>query len=198
MRRPPPHLGPTARAHRRSRLVIDLAARIVLVAGEQVQLSAKDYELLVALAEDPERVFKKRTFSATSWGFRSLGGTRTLDSHPSRRWAGRTPRGLLCSAPDQRSDAQAPAFRSPQALDATPLLRMLQESIGRTSKAAILRHPIGVTLQHPLSRRNTCPRLRGRQERIGMVGGFRRVFRLDYILEFALLETRWKRRVSPL
>ena len=69
MRRPPPHLGPTARAHRRSRLVIDLAARIVLVAGEQVQLSAKDYELLVALAEDPERVFKKEDLLRDVWGF---------------------------------------------------------------------------------------------------------------------------------
>jgi hypothetical protein len=40
-------------------LEIDLAARIVTVGGEPVQLSAKEYELLVALAEDPERVFKK-------------------------------------------------------------------------------------------------------------------------------------------
>jgi hypothetical protein len=40
-------------------LEIDLAARIVTVAGEQVQLSAKEYELLVALADDPERVFKE-------------------------------------------------------------------------------------------------------------------------------------------
>jgi len=35
-------------------LEIDLAARIVTVSGEPVQLSAKEYELLVALAEDPE------------------------------------------------------------------------------------------------------------------------------------------------
>ena len=34
-------------------LEIYLAARIVSVGGEQVQLSAKEYELLVALAEDP-------------------------------------------------------------------------------------------------------------------------------------------------
>jgi DNA-binding response OmpR family regulator len=40
-------------------LEIDLASRVVTLAGEAVQLSAKEYELLVALAEDPERVFKK-------------------------------------------------------------------------------------------------------------------------------------------
>ena len=65
-------------------LEIDLAARIVTVAGEPVQLSAKEYELLVALAEDPERVFKKEDLLRDVWGFRSLGRTRRLDSHASR------------------------------------------------------------------------------------------------------------------
>ena len=65
-------------------LEIDLASRVVRVAGEIVQLSAKEYELLVALAEDPERVFKKEELLRDVWGFRSLGRTRTLDSHASR------------------------------------------------------------------------------------------------------------------
>jgi DNA-binding response OmpR family regulator len=65
-------------------LEIDLASRVVKLAGEPVQLSAKEYELLVALAEDPERVFKKEELLRDVWGFRSLGRTRTLDSHASR------------------------------------------------------------------------------------------------------------------
>jgi DNA-binding response OmpR family regulator len=65
-------------------LEIDLASRVVTVGGDQVQLSAKEYELLVALAEDPERVFKKEELLRNVWGFRSLGRTRTLDSHASR------------------------------------------------------------------------------------------------------------------
>jgi DNA-binding response OmpR family regulator len=65
-------------------LEIDLASRVVRLAGEPVQLSAKEYELLVALAEDPERVFKKEELLRNVWGFRSLGRTRTLDSHASR------------------------------------------------------------------------------------------------------------------
>ena len=65
-------------------LEIDLASRVVRVNGGHVQLSAKEYELLVALAEDPERVFKKEELLRNVWGFRSLGRTRTLDSHASR------------------------------------------------------------------------------------------------------------------
>jgi DNA-binding response OmpR family regulator len=65
-------------------LEIDLASRVVTLAGEAVRLSAKEYELLVALAEDPERVFKKEELLRNVWGFRSLGRTRTLDSHASR------------------------------------------------------------------------------------------------------------------
>lgn len=65
-------------------LSIDLAARAVRVGGESVQLSAKEYDLLVALARDPERVFRKEELLRDVWGFRSLGRTRTLDSHASR------------------------------------------------------------------------------------------------------------------
>jgi DNA-binding response OmpR family regulator len=65
-------------------LSVDLASRSVRVQGEPVQLSAKEYELLVALAEDPERVFRKEELLRNVWGFRSLGRTRTLDSHASR------------------------------------------------------------------------------------------------------------------
>jgi DNA-binding response OmpR family regulator len=63
-------------------LEIDLASRVITLAGETVQLSAKEYELLVALAEDPERVFRKEELLRNVWGFRSLG--RTHRSYPIR------------------------------------------------------------------------------------------------------------------
>src|SRR5687767_7660850 len=74
---------------RRNRLAvgeieIDRLARTVRVAGGPVALSAKEYELLVALAVEPERVFRKDELLRDVWGFRSLGKTRTLDSHASR------------------------------------------------------------------------------------------------------------------
>jgi len=59
-------------------------SRVVRVKGESVVLAAKEYELLVALAVDPERVFTKEELLRGVWGFRSLGRTRTLDSHASR------------------------------------------------------------------------------------------------------------------
>ena len=59
-------------------------SRIVRVKGEPVMLAAKEYELLVALASEPERVFTKEELLRGVWGFRSLGRTRTLDSHASR------------------------------------------------------------------------------------------------------------------
>jgi DNA-binding response OmpR family regulator len=65
-------------------LLIDRAARRVTVAGTPVALAAKEYELLVKLAEEPARVFTKEQLLREVWGFRSLGRTRTLDSHASR------------------------------------------------------------------------------------------------------------------
>jgi DNA-binding response OmpR family regulator len=65
-------------------LEIDRAARRVLVAGVPVILAAKEYDLLVKLAGDPTRVFTKEELLREVWGFRSLGRTRTLDSHASR------------------------------------------------------------------------------------------------------------------
>ena len=63
---------------------IDLATRRVTARGAEVHLSGKEYELLVALAADPTRVFTKEQLLRDVWGFRSIGRTRTLDSHASR------------------------------------------------------------------------------------------------------------------
>jgi DNA-binding response OmpR family regulator len=65
-------------------LTIDRAARRVLVRDIPVILAAKEYDLLVKLAGDPVRVFTKEELLREVWGFRSLGRTRTLDSHASR------------------------------------------------------------------------------------------------------------------
>jgi DNA-binding response OmpR family regulator len=65
-------------------LLIDRAARRVTIRGTPVFLAAKEYELLVKLAQEPVRVFTKEQLLREVWGFRSLGRTRTLDSHASR------------------------------------------------------------------------------------------------------------------
>ena len=63
---------------------IDRPTRRVTVAGRRVVLPTKEYELLLKLASDPQRVFTKDELLRDVWGFRSAGRTRTLDSHASR------------------------------------------------------------------------------------------------------------------
>src|SRR5262249_12355071 len=63
---------------------INTTTREVVVNGERVDLSAKEFMLLTALARDPRRVFRKQELLELVWGFRSSGATRTLDSHASR------------------------------------------------------------------------------------------------------------------
>jgi len=63
---------------------IDTAARSVAVAGTVATLTRREYELLLALALDPARVFTKQELLREVWGFRSAGATRTLDSHACR------------------------------------------------------------------------------------------------------------------
>ncbi|HEY6067923.1 MAG TPA: response regulator transcription factor [Gaiellaceae bacterium] len=65
-------------------IVADLASRCVKLDGLPVVLAGKEYELLLKLMTDPARVFTKEQLLREVWGFRSLGRTRTLDSHASR------------------------------------------------------------------------------------------------------------------
>ena len=63
---------------------VDPARREVRVEGRLVQLANKEFELLRALAAEPQRGFTKEELLRDVWGFRSMGRTRTLDSHASR------------------------------------------------------------------------------------------------------------------
>jgi DNA-binding response OmpR family regulator len=65
-------------------LEVDPPTRDVRVGGRRVELSAKEFSLLRALAQDPTRVFTKDELLRDVWGFASRGSTRTLDSHACR------------------------------------------------------------------------------------------------------------------
>ena len=65
-------------------LEIDAASRVVRLRGAPVELSQKEFALVRTLASDPTRVFTKDELLRTIWGFRTLGSTRTLDSHACR------------------------------------------------------------------------------------------------------------------
>ncbi len=77
-------------------LVIDRPTRRVHVRDTAVFLSAKEFELVAKLASQPYRVWTKEELLRDVWGFRSLGRTRTLESHASRV------RKKLCVSPDDR------------------------------------------------------------------------------------------------
>jgi DNA-binding response OmpR family regulator len=65
-------------------LEIDPPAREVLLRGRRVELSQKEFALLRSLAAEPTRVWTKAELLRHVWGYRSIGSTRTLDSHACR------------------------------------------------------------------------------------------------------------------
>jgi DNA-binding response OmpR family regulator len=65
-------------------LEIDPVSRDVALRGLTIVLSQKEFSLLRALAAEPTRVWTKEELLRDVWGFRSLGTTRTLDSHACR------------------------------------------------------------------------------------------------------------------
>ena len=65
-------------------LRIDTASREVFFHGNQVQLRRMEYDLLLFLARDPRRTFRRSELLAAVWGYRAEGTTRTVDSHASR------------------------------------------------------------------------------------------------------------------
>lgn len=65
-------------------LEVDPPSREVRVRGDQVELSQKEFALLRTLAAEPTRVWTKEELLRSIWGFRSMGATRTLDSHACR------------------------------------------------------------------------------------------------------------------
>jgi DNA-binding response OmpR family regulator len=74
-------------------LRIDPVSREVTLDGRGIELSAKEFALVRALAEEPTRVFTKEELLRDVWGFKAMGSTRTLDSHASRLRRKLTPSG---------------------------------------------------------------------------------------------------------
>lgn len=65
-------------------LTVDAASREVTINGRTLALRRREYDLLVWLASEPERVFTKRELLINLWGYPDPNTTRTLDSHASR------------------------------------------------------------------------------------------------------------------
>jgi DNA-binding response OmpR family regulator len=62
-------------------LVVSIPARRVVVRGQQVTLTVKEFDLLVTLASSPDRVFTREALLNQVWGYTYLGDGRTVDVH---------------------------------------------------------------------------------------------------------------------
>jgi len=62
-------------------LLIDVGRREAHVGGKLLDLRAQEFDLLVALAEQPGRVFTREQLLQQAWGFDYYGQTRTVDVH---------------------------------------------------------------------------------------------------------------------
>ncbi len=60
---------------------INVPARRVEVQGQDIPLTAKEFDLLVTLASSPDRVFTRESLLDQIWGYTYLGDGRTVDVH---------------------------------------------------------------------------------------------------------------------
>lgn len=65
-------------------LAINTDAYTASLHGKRLDLRHMEYQLLVHLASDPQRVFRKQELLRAVWGYPVVCSTRTLDSHASR------------------------------------------------------------------------------------------------------------------
>ncbi|MDP4095797.1 response regulator transcription factor [Paenibacillus sp. P96] len=65
-------------------LSINLPNRTVHAEGALIELTPKEFDLLVLLARSPERVFSRESLLEQVWDMDFAGGTRTVDIHVQR------------------------------------------------------------------------------------------------------------------
>lgn len=65
-------------------LSINPDSRLVLVGGKPVNLTPKEYELLLHMAKSPNRIFTRDELLEAVWGYDYFGDARTVDTHINR------------------------------------------------------------------------------------------------------------------
>lgn len=64
--------------------VINTLGRKVSVHGKEINLTAKEFDLLMLLASNPGKVFSREELLETIWGYEYFGDLRTVDVHVRR------------------------------------------------------------------------------------------------------------------
>jgi len=65
-------------------LVIDIAGYEARLSGRRIELTHQEFELLRFLGQHRGRVFTREALLERAWGYRYVGGTRTVDIHVRR------------------------------------------------------------------------------------------------------------------
>lgn len=83
LRRAAPEMGPPARPSQLTLgdLKVRLDARRVELRDRVIELTPKEFDLLVTLASAPDHVFSREELLSHVWGFDYLGDSRTVDVH---------------------------------------------------------------------------------------------------------------------
>ena len=68
----------------RGAITLDLAARAAWRDGERVELTAKEFDLMVLLMQNPGRVYSRENLLNVVWGYEYIGDYRTVDVHVRR------------------------------------------------------------------------------------------------------------------
>ncbi len=65
-------------------LTVNLPAHTVFLGSAEIELTAKEYDLLVKLITSPDRIFSRDNLLDSIWGIDFTGDSRTVDSHVAR------------------------------------------------------------------------------------------------------------------
>ena len=65
-------------------ITLDLSERAAWRDGEQVELTAKEFDLMVLLMQNPGRVYSRENLLNLVWGYEYIGEFRTVDVHVRR------------------------------------------------------------------------------------------------------------------
>ncbi len=60
---------------------VDLLSRNVTIDGQKIELSPKEYDLLVVLMENKDRVMTREMLLSKVWGYEYFGDSRAVDTH---------------------------------------------------------------------------------------------------------------------
>jgi DNA-binding response OmpR family regulator len=69
------------KVHRYNELELDLAAHKVLIRGETIALTPKEFDLLAFFSSRPQQVYTRDQLLNQIWGYDYYGDSRTVDTH---------------------------------------------------------------------------------------------------------------------